>query len=42
VDYAQALPWIEMAAAQDVRAAVGRLRVMYVHGKGVTPSWRRA
>ena len=42
VDYAQALPWIEKAAAQDYPEAVGSLGVMYKHGKGVTPSWRRA
>ena len=42
VDYAQALPWIEKAAAQDHPIAVGQLGVMYFQGMGVTPSWRRA
>ena len=42
VDYAQALPWIEKAAAQDDPSAVGQLGAMYYKGKGVTPSWRRA
>ena len=42
VDYAQALPWIEKAAAQDYPEAVGQLGVIYNGGKGVTPSWRRA
>jgi len=42
VDYAQALPWIEKAAAQDLPEAVGMLGLMYRKGKGVTPSWRRA
>ena len=42
VDYAQALPWIEKAAAQDWPNAVGQLGTMYFQGKGVTPSWRRA
>ena len=42
VDYEQALPWIEKAAAQDYPDAVGRLGVMYADGLGVTPSWRRA
>ena len=42
VDFKQALPWLEKAAAQDHREAVGQLRVMYMYGEGVTPSWRRA
>ena len=42
VDYAQALPWLEKAAAQDDPKAVGQLGVMYSDGKGVTSSWRRA
>ncbi len=42
VDYAQALPWIEKAAAQDQPNAVGALGTMYFDGTGVTPSWRRA
>ena len=42
VDYAQALPWIEKAAAQDHPQAVVTLGVMYHEGKGVTPSFRRA
>ena len=42
VDYMQARPWIEKAAAQSDPAAVGVLGVMYSHGQGVTPSWRRA
>ena len=42
VDYKQALPWIEKAAAQDDPDAVGQLGVMYTEGEGVTPSWRRA
>ena len=42
VDYKLALPWIEKAAAQNYPTAVGELGVMYMHGKGVTPSWRRA
>ena len=41
-DYAQALPWVEKAAAQDHPAAVNQLGVMYHNGQGVTPSWRRA
>ena len=36
VDYAQALPWIEKAAAQDQPNAVGQLGAMYCDGKGVT------
>jgi len=42
MDYAQALPWIEKAAAQDYPSAVGQLGVMYCDGGGVTSSWRRA
>ena len=42
VDYAQALPWIEKAAAQDQPNAVSQLGGMYGNGQGVTPSWRRA
>ena len=43
-DYAQALPWIKKAAAQDHSGAVGQLGVMYMDGDGdgVTSSWRRA
>ena len=41
VDYAQARPWIEKAAAQDHPNAVGALGMMYFHGQGVIPSWRR-
>ena len=42
MDYEQARPWIEKAAAQDYPDAVGTLGVMYADGLGVTPSWRRA
>ena len=42
VDYAQALPWIEKAAAQDQPDGVAQLGVMYHEGKGVASSWRRA
>ena len=42
LDYKQARPWLEKAAAQDHPAAVGQLGVMYGHGEGVTPSFRRA
>jgi len=42
VDFKQALPWIEKAAAQDDPSAVGQLGAMYGNGKGVTPSYRRA
>ena len=42
VDHAQALPWIEKAAAQNCPQAVYTLGVMYSEGEGVTPSWRRA
>ena len=38
VDYAQALPWIGKAAAQDDPSAVGQLGTMYGKGQGVTPS----
>jgi len=40
VDYAQARPWLEKAAAQDDLKAVGQLGTMYCNGKGVTPSYR--
>ena len=42
VDFKQALPWIEKAAAQDRPEAVGQLGTIYGIGQGVTPSWRRA
>jgi len=42
VDYKQALPWFEKAAAQDDPNAVGTLGTMHGNGHGVTPSWRRA
>ena len=42
VDYQQARPWIEKAAAQDDPDAVGQLGVMYFGGEGVAPSYRRA
>ena len=42
VDFEQARPWIEKAAAQDHPDAVGLLGGMYFEGEGVTPSWRRA
>ena len=42
VDYTQALPWIEKAAAQDQPQAVSQLGTMYFEGQGVTPSYRRA
>ena len=42
VDYKQARPWIEKAAAQDYPDAVGAVGYMYSNGEGVTPSWRRA
>ena len=42
VDYEQALPWIQKAAAQDHPSAVGELGTMYSNGQGVAPSWRRA
>ena len=42
-DYAQALPWLEKAAAQDYPAAVDTLADMYLGGLGgVTSSFRRA
>ena len=41
VDYQQARPWLEKAAAQDDPDAVAALGVMYEDGAGVTPSWRR-
>ena len=42
MDFEQARPWIEKAAAQDYPNAVGLLGGMYFEGEGVTPSWRRA
>ena len=42
VDYKQARPWIEKAAAQNDAGAIGMLGVMYFEGKDVTPSYRRA
>jgi len=42
VDFAQALPWFKMAAAQDHPKAVTTIGTMYFNGRGVTPSWRRA
>ena len=42
VDYEQALPWIQKAAAQDHPNAVCTLGTMYGDGEGVAPSWRRA
>ena len=42
VDYAQALPWIEKAAAQDYPKAECQLGTMYYEGNGVTPSFRRS
>ena len=42
VDYKQALPWLEKAAAQNDPEAVGMLGGMYYLGQSVTPSWRRA
>ena len=42
VDFKQALPWVEKAAAQDLPSAVAQLGTMYGNGQGVTPSWRRA
>ena len=42
VDYKQARPWIEKAAAQDHPNAVDALGGVYLRGEGVTPSWRRA
>ena len=42
VDYQQARPWIEKAAAQDQPSAVNQLGSMYFNGEGATPSWRRA
>ena len=42
VDFEQARPWLEKAAAQDDLHAVSQLGVMYSDGKGVAPSWRRA
>ena len=42
MDYQQARPWLEKAAAQDHPEAVGQLGVMYHGGKDVTLSWRRA
>ena len=42
VDYEQARPWLEKAAAHNDPDAVGALGSMYSAGKGVIPSWRRA
>ena len=42
VDYEQALPWIQKAAAQDHPAAVSFFGTKYGNGRGVAPSWRRA
>ena len=42
VDYKQALPWFEKAAAQDVPAAIHHLADMYLMGHVATPSFRRA
>ena len=42
VDFEQARPWIEKAAAQDQPNAVASLGVMRSSGEGVTPSFRRA
>ena len=43
VDFEQARPWIEKAAAQNYPEGVSQLGVMCHDGKGgVTPSWRRA
>jgi len=42
VDDKQALPWLQKAAAQGWRPALGQLGTMYANGRGVTPSWRRA
>ena len=42
MDYEQALPWIQKAAAQDDPKGVGTLGTMYASGHGVAPSWRRS
>ena len=42
VDFEQARPWLEKAAAQDHPTAVSQLGYMYSEGMGVAPSWRRA
>ena len=42
VDYKQARPWVEKAAAQDIPAAVGQLGAVSHEGRGVPSSWRRA
>ena len=42
VDYQQARPWLEKAAAQNYPNAVSQLGTMYGNGEGVTPSCRRA
>ena len=42
VDYEQALPWLQKAAAQDHPDAVSTIGAMYATGQGVAPSWRRA
>ena len=41
LDYKQAPPWIEKAAAQDLPNAVSMLGVMYAGGVGGPSSWRR-
>ena len=42
VDYEQARPWLEKAAAQDHPKAVGAIGSMYSDGNGVNPGFRRA
>ena len=42
VDFEQARPWLEKAAAQDDPDAVGHLGTFYYGGRDVTPSLRRA
>ena len=42
VDYKQAVPWMEKAAAGEYPTAISQLGVMYSQGLGVAPSWRRA
>ena len=42
VDFEQARPWIEKAAAQDRPSAVAHLGALYHLAQGVTRSWRRA
>ena len=41
VDYKQARPWLEKAAAQDHPGAVGALGLMHFEGGGVTPSTKK-